>query len=807
MFLKFSRLIYLLLGLIFSVSQSTWAYTTKNGAIFDANGNQISINGIAWIGFQDSNFLGGLWNVPFNPIGTQKGVIELLTTPWTVPGSNIPSADNGVSFKTIRLPIQPGIWRNTTTVQQSPFNFSVTDVTNQGAGNGPFCDWSKGADGSGHCLQSKTAPDLLTATMNEFKKQNILVMLDFHHRPGLGDNFRDGTVVAANYSLQNYHDDIVHFVTNAPANLLGIDIYNEPHQLFWYQDNTQTTPVQPAWIKVIAAAATAVYDSKVDTLLFVEGPGGTAGNDPYDPVYSNTSTICLPDSTKIDDTNVVSLTRDNSRCPTANTLRVTNIGSNWGENFRSLLDTRQSVNGVARFDVTTFRTQLIQAIEANNFSNTDPNAIADWLLGPNNDGNEGHLVFAPHLYGAQVAGWQSDANDSPIRFDWNFGFLLDSGFPFVIGELGYDVQVPATGGEDFFLDSVAPYLINKKINHNLFFWTFNNADFPVGLRASDSDLSLFAWKEQDLHDLFYAILPVQQYGKLCVTVPAPTGYNGTQFPVISAAAGTNHYTFSLTAFDTLTCLDKVVTGTYTLTGTSISNSDGINYVPENTKTAIVSSNTETDVSIKYVEEPTGNLSIHVTGDSNCPINASQIFTVTYSSGSSTNSVQVIGTTPKNITLPVGSYTINVTPLQLPTNTQCTAQFNSTVSINANSTQQETIQYTAVATNNCSVKAQCSTWGTPQDSWSGSSCNFYISTKSPMTNPAVLSMVARGITAVTSVWNATATFTNGTITMTLSDAVYIPNIGFNASGIIILPTEAMLTTNGQTYTCPVSTAYQ
>ena len=114
-----------------------------------------------------------IWNVPFNPIDTQHGVIQLLTSPWTVAGSNIATADKGVSFKTIRLPIQPGIWRNTTTVQQFPFNFSVTDVNNQESGNGPFCDCSKGADGGGHCLQSKTDPDLLTATKT-IRKQLLI---------------------------------------------------------------------------------------------------------------------------------------------------------------------------------------------------------------------------------------------------------------------------------------------------------------------------------------------------------------------------------------------------------------------------------------------------------------------------------------------------------------------------------------------------------------------------------------------------------------------------------------------------------
>src|SRR5580700_8944213 len=306
------RLVLFFLTLVMSIAciRPGFAYVTKGGNIFDANNNMIAVNGVAWIGFQDSNFLGGLWNVPFNPFGTENGVIQLLTEPWSVPGSNITSPNNGVAFKSIRLPIQPGIFRNVTTVQQSPFDFALTNVNNPETGNGPFCDWTQGADQSGHCLVSKTAPALLQATLNEFEKNGLLVMLDFHHRPGLGDNFRDGTVVASDYSLQNYHDDIVSFLKGAPNNILGIDIYNEPHQLFWFEPNNQTTPPQPAWISVIAAAASAVYDTNQGVLLFVEGPGGTAGNDPLDPVYSMTAPICLPANTKVDNPSVIGLVND-----------------------------------------------------------------------------------------------------------------------------------------------------------------------------------------------------------------------------------------------------------------------------------------------------------------------------------------------------------------------------------------------------------------------------------------------------------------------------------------------------------------
>ena len=121
--------------------------------------------------------------MPFNPIGTQNGVIEDLIAPWTVPTSNITSESAGVSFKSIRLAIQPGIWHNANSIS-SPFNFAVTNIKTPTAGNGPFCDWSQGADGSGACRASLSAPNLLTAkpSINLMLKA-FNVMLDFHHRP------------------------------------------------------------------------------------------------------------------------------------------------------------------------------------------------------------------------------------------------------------------------------------------------------------------------------------------------------------------------------------------------------------------------------------------------------------------------------------------------------------------------------------------------------------------------------------------------------------------------------------------------
>lgn len=778
----------------------TYAYTTKNGAIYDSAGNQVLINGVAWIGFQDSNFLGGLWNVPFNTIGNQNSVMQLLTTPWSVPGSGVTTA-NGVAFKSIRLAIQPGIWHNVNSAQASPFDFSATSSTTPNAGNGPFCDWSAGADASGHCIKSLSAANMLKATIDQFNNQHMYVMLDFHHRPGLGDNFRDGTVVATDYTLKTYYDDVANFSKTAPAYVLGIDVYNEPHQLYWFQANTQTNPAQPSWISVIAAAAAGAYDNNKNLLIFVEGPGGTIGNDPYDPVYNQNAPICLPSTTKVDNNSVIGLVNDPAHCPNpVSPMRVTNIGVNWGENFRELLDTTQSVNGVAKFNVTLFRTQLIQAITANNFSASSPSAIADWLLGVNNDGNGGHLVFAPHLYGAQVGGWQSDANDSQIRFKWNFGFLLNSGFPFVVGEIGYDLQMPASGGQDFFVNSVAPYLISNKIPNNLFFWTWNNADYPVGVRASDSNLTVFAWKEQDLKNLFSAMLPVQTVGSLCVTVPAPVGYTGTTLPTITATGSTT-YALNVVKFDTPVCLNNVLTDVYTLTGNTLANSNGINYMPQQSTTATVTQNATTNATVTYAQQPTGTLQVNVSGDTNCAISATQTFNVTYAAGSVSKTLLVTGTSTASATLPVGSYNISVTPNPLP-NTTCNASYNQSVNVTANTVTQLPVKYNFTQPQQCTVNATCSTWGTPQDAWAGSTCNLYINTKTGMTSPAIFTMPAIGIKSLTGVWNATASMTGGNIVMQLANPVYVNNIGFNAAGVISLPVQGTLVTNGQQYNCTI-----
>jgi hypothetical protein len=194
--------------------------------------------------------------------------------------------------------------------------------------------------------------------------------------------------------------------------------------------------------------------------------------------------------------------------------------------------------------------------------------------------------------------------------------------------------------------------------------------------------------------------PPTQTGTLCATVPAPVGYTGTTFPTI-LAAGPSTDTINITQFGTAACISNVAVGTYTLTGSTLTNTNGQTFNPTSSPSATVIQNATTSATVTYT------------------------------------------TTPP-----------------------------------------------------CAMTAQCSTWGTPQDSWSGSSCNFTISQPTELTSPTVITMKTRGITSITGAWNANVTLTNGQISAQLTNPAFVPTFGFNASGVITVPSSAMLTTKGQ-----------
>jgi hypothetical protein len=119
-----------------------------------------------------------------------------------------------------------------------------------------------------------------------------------------------------------------------------------------------------------------------------------------------------------------------------------------------------------------------------------------WLLGDPSQGNAGaHIVFSPHIYPKEVANWESvPGYPSTMRFDWNFGFLYDAGYPIVLGETSWKTDE----GKQFFENALMPYMSKKGIDQsNIFAWgigylgdTQSFIDPNTGLINCDMSLTL-----------------------------------------------------------------------------------------------------------------------------------------------------------------------------------------------------------------------------------------------------------------------------------------------------------------------------
>jgi hypothetical protein len=117
---------------------------------------------------------------------------------------------------------------------------------------------------------------------------------------------------------------------------------------------------------------------------------------------------------------------------------------------------------MAQFDSDKFTNELYKQVPDLN-SNT-----VEWLLGDDKAGTNGHVVFSPHVYPKEVAGWETEPGiASTLRFDWSWGFLHKAGFPIVLGEASWK----SAAGKSFFTQSLMPYLAESGIGtNNVYFW-------------------------------------------------------------------------------------------------------------------------------------------------------------------------------------------------------------------------------------------------------------------------------------------------------------------------------------------------
>ncbi|HAT1822432.1 TPA: glycoside hydrolase family 5 protein [Legionella pneumophila] len=445
------------------------AYYTTQGSIYDKSGNRVTINGVSWSGFQDTNVFQGLQSNPFYNITMpqskpRNGLMDLLVHPWNMADSGVNSS-TAVQFKTVRLPIQPGVLYDDS--GEVDLNKWLSDKTQPETGNGLFCKtWQSNGQS---CEKAVSPKQAFWTVLAEMKKHNINVMIDFHHRYGYGDGMRDGTV----YSMTQYEKDLVLLAQEIKQrgldNVIGIDVFNEPYQLSWFKARNG----QFSWIKVIGTAAKAVHQVNPDLLLFVEGPGG--GNDDMD-----NPTICVPKANIKEDSGYAHW-RDPGQC--GNDQEVVAFKGNWGEDFKPLLNKDLAKQNIAQFDVQKFSNELQLAVP-----DIDTETLS-WLLGDDNAGNNGHLVFSPHVYPKEVASWETAPGDaSNLRFDWSWGFLYKAGYPIVLGEASWK----SFEGKNFFTQALMPYLTQSGIGtNNLYFWAIGYlGDTVSAINPNTGELNL-----------------------------------------------------------------------------------------------------------------------------------------------------------------------------------------------------------------------------------------------------------------------------------------------------------------------------
>ncbi|WP_199911754.1 cellulase family glycosylhydrolase [Dongshaea marina] len=490
-----------ILGTLFA-SSGALAYHTANGKIYTEQGEEVVINGVSWSGLQDDSKLNGLAGNPFYQVllGPQTqgklGMMETLTHPWDYPETGI-TKEQGVQFKTIRLPIQPAVIADpddSPYVVPANFQGNYADKNHPQQGSGVFCKtWQQ--DGV-HCAVQMNNREMFWQTLEEFKKNNIRVLIDFHHHRALGDQ-RDGKV----YDLSQYQQDVATLAREIKArnlsNVLGIDIYNEPYKLWWFKDRGSVEEGYAAWGKVIAVAAKAVYENNPDLLLFVEGTDTGSSGDPA--LHSSDGLkICVAGEVPVDP-NGYSISTD----PACVDGQRVDFKANWGEDFRPLLDKRKALQGIASFDRAGFSQYLTTTLTQTGTSTERAQAIIHWLLGEA-DASQSHLVISPHVYPKQIGGWETaPGKPSQLRFDWNWGFLGKAGYPVVLGEAAWN----RNGGVDFVTKTLLPYM--KTIGSsasNYFYWAIGylgDTTSLIGMSDGKLDPGVYA----ELHKVFAPATP------------------------------------------------------------------------------------------------------------------------------------------------------------------------------------------------------------------------------------------------------------------------------------------------------------
>lgn len=225
----------ILLSFILYPASANWYQA--NGKLYN-NGAPVALHGINWYGLETTDRApAGLWS---SHQSNGKTVGHSIS--WFM------SKIKDLGFNAIRIPLSPqGISSN--------------------SGQYPTAQWARQWDSS---LTSGWA--VLNSMLNQAKANNLYVLIDYQtcSDTQIGNNLPGSPTNCPNYSLNDWITDlntIAKLVANYP-NVIGIDIFNEPHGISWTQ-----------WLTYANQAISQIYSSNQNIVYFVEGVDGNVPGD------------------------------------------------------------------------------------------------------------------------------------------------------------------------------------------------------------------------------------------------------------------------------------------------------------------------------------------------------------------------------------------------------------------------------------------------------------------------------------------------------------------------------------------------
>lgn len=214
------------------------SWTSINHAVM-LNGSPFAIKGVNWFGFETSiNILHGLWAVSFSSL------LDFIKTN---------------RFNAIRVP------------------FSLAFALQPDAGVSG-CDSTLNPD-----ICSKTGWEVMQLLFTEAEKRGVYILLDMHalERDNRNALWYDGIYSESDF-IRGWVSILKQFGNN--ANLMGIDVYNEPHDSATWNTGDSSTD----WVQGVKRIMAGIYSEvpDFDKLVFVEGIdyGKTIGNIDNDPL-------------------------------------------------------------------------------------------------------------------------------------------------------------------------------------------------------------------------------------------------------------------------------------------------------------------------------------------------------------------------------------------------------------------------------------------------------------------------------------------------------------------------------------------